>query len=43
MNLEERIQQLENEENILEVERLIDDLRNYVLLSLEEYGRLENK
>lgn len=40
MNLEERIQQLENGENTLEVERLIDDLRNYTLLSNERLDEL---
>lgn len=42
MNLEERIQQLENGENTLEVERLIDDLRNYTLLSNERLDELYN-
>lgn len=42
MNLEERIQQLENGENTLEVERLIDDLRNYTLVSDDRLTELEN-
>lgn len=42
MNLEERIQQLENGENTLEVERLIDDLRNYTLVSDDRLTKLEN-
>ena len=42
MNLDERIQQLDNGSNTLEVERLIDDLRNYTLLSNERLDELYN-
>ena len=42
MNLDERIQQLETGENTLEVERLIDDLRNYTLLSNERLDELHD-
>lgn len=42
MNLDERIQQLDNGSNTLEVERLIDDLRNYTLLSNERLDELHD-
>lgn len=42
MNLDERIQQLENGLNTLEVKRLIDDLRNYTLLSNERLDELHD-
>lgn len=42
MNLDERIQQLDNGSNTLEVERLIDDLRNYTLLSNERLYELHD-
>lgn len=42
MDLTARLEELVTEENRKEVERLIDDLRNYVLLSDEDYNQLED-
>lgn len=40
IDLEERIRQLENKDNSREVEVLLDDLRNYSLISNEYYTEL---